>query len=413
MKIKHILSLILALIIALSMVACGNNTETPETTVKKVETGVVDPLSWDDIEKIPVATDSMTEEELRQICLDFMRLQLTYGWTVSDEVVYSNGRKEKTFYPGQIYGGSPYIASTFGSLYTATEYIDPDNGMIDTSNGKGVFKNFSNQCSSSTFWAWARVCNSLKYGGTNDCTPTYGCVKVGDYTYPETVTQFTSMPTFDICMENGEQTMFESYALLKPADGLVYYSNAGHVIMVSKEPNVVRAADGTIDGSKSTITFMDQCMSWNKQKQADGSDYEIEGCVDEVFTFNGLLKDGYVPFTIAELNKQDPVEKAEVSINYSESSVNAMELAGCEVTSNYAISNVILTVKDKDGKQVYRSFLNAHAEDLTATMRAVSLFPISNANNLKPYADGNHTVEINVRVGSGELLNAYTGTLVA
>ncbi len=413
MKIKQILSLILALIITLSTVACDNTAETPETTVEKVKTGVVDPLSWDDIEKIPVANDSMTEEQLRQLCLDFMRLQLSFGWTVSDEVVYSNGRKEKTFYPGQIYGGVPYIASTFGNIYTATEHVDPDNGMIDTSEGKGVFKLFSNQCSSSTFWAWTRVCNTLKYGGTADCTPTYGCVKIGPYTYPENITQFTALPTLDICMDNGEQTMFESYALLKPADGLVYYSTAGHVIMVSKEPTIVRTADGKIDGAKSTITFMDQCMSWNKQKQADGSDYEIEGCVDEIFTFTQLLKDGYVPFTIAELNKQDPVEKAEVSMNYSESSVSAMNLAGCEVTSNYPISNVHLTIKDKDGNEVYKNSMSAYPEGLENTMKPVSLFTISNANTLKPYAGGNYTVEISARVGSGELLVAYSGTLVA
>ena len=72
---KRLLSLILALTLMLPLAACGGNTETPsETTVEKIKTDVAEPLSWDKINAIPIANDAMSEEELRQICLDFMRL---------------------------------------------------------------------------------------------------------------------------------------------------------------------------------------------------------------------------------------------------------------------------------------------------------------------------------------------------
>ena len=48
---------------------------------EEVEKAVLSPLSWADIDAIPVASADMTEEQLRQIVLDFFRLQLTFQWT--------------------------------------------------------------------------------------------------------------------------------------------------------------------------------------------------------------------------------------------------------------------------------------------------------------------------------------------
>ena len=48
----------------------------------------------------------------------------------------------------------------------------------------------------------------------------------------------------DVVAENGEQTMYESYAMMKPADGVVA---PGHVRMNSAHPAVVRKEDGSYD----------------------------------------------------------------------------------------------------------------------------------------------------------------------
>ena len=413
---KRFLSIIFALAIMLSVAACGGNTEeTPTTTVEKVKTNVAEPLTWDDINAIPLANDSMTEEELRQICLDFMRLQLTFGWTPSQTVTYSNGSREITFLAGNVYGGIPYISSTFGNIYTATQYFDPDNGMIDVSSGNGVFRQFANQCSSSTFWSWARISNTIKYTGTSDAMEKNGCLRVGPYTYDESIVDFhtSKVSTVDVCMKNGTDTMFESYALLKAADGIVNYSKAGHVRMVSSNPVVVRNSDGSIDGGKSYITYMDQQTGWNQQTQSNGIPYEIEGGLDVKVSFLQLFNDGYLPFTLAELNKQAPVEKGEVSMDYKEATVTVSKLASCKLTSNYAVSDVTLTVKDSNGKAVYTKSMNVYSPGLDKCYEPVSLFLISNANDLKPYSDGKYTVEITAQIGTGEKLVAYTGTLTA
>lgn len=423
---KRFLLLTVTLILLLAMAACGGNSNPPTTdpstepTESKIKTKVADPLSWDDIEAIPIANDSMTEDELRQICVDFMRLQLTFGWTPSHDVVYSNGSGKKGFLAGEAYGGIPYISVTMGNIYTAVRYVDPDNGVIDTSAGPDVFRYFSNQCSGSTFWGWVRVSNTLKYSGTSNCIEANGCLRIGDYIYDSSIYDFhkQKISTIDICKDNGTTTMYESYAKMKLADGLVTYqitdsSSAGHVMMVSAVPNVVRNADGTIDGEKSTVTIMDQMRNWNKQTQPDGTTYEIEGSLDVPWTFSRLFSAGYLPFTIPEFHNIDPVEKGEVSINYTGSSVSVSKLASCKLTSNYAISDISLSVKDSNGKEVYTKTVSVYRNGLDTCYMPVSLSSVVLKPLLNPYVDGKHTVEISARIGTGEKLVAFSGDLMS
>ena len=409
---KRILSFILVLALMLPLAACGGNTETPpETTVEKIKTDVAEPLSWDKINAIPIANDTMSEEELRQICLDFMRLQLTFGWTPSQQVTYKGTtNSEKTFYPGKVYGGIPYMSVHFGNIYTAADYCDPDNGVMDLSGGAETIDLFANQCSSAMFWAYARVCNSVTYRFTWGALEKNGCLRVGDYTYPETLESYSKNKTMDICASNGMSVMFEAYAQLEHADGIVNYSNAGHMRMIAEKPNVVRGADGTIDPAKSTITYLDQIANWSKGTQSNGIEYEVEGGVDVTVNFLELYNDGYLPFTVAELNKEKPVDKSETTIDCKDAAVSAAALGQYTVTSNYAISDITVSVKDADGKEVYSKTEAAYLENLVNFSVKLELL---DAEGLKPYADGKHTVEISARIGTGEKPVVYTGTLNA
>ena len=201
--------------------------------------------------------------------------------------------------------------------------------------------------------SWNRVCNTLTYGGTSNALQKNGCIRVGPYTYDDAMSSYNEKSTNNICKGNGESIMYESYAMLKPADGIVCsQNNSGHLRMISGKPNVVRNPDGTIDGWNSTVTYMDQISNWSASTQANGQPYEIQGGLDITISFYALYRDGYIPFTIAELNKQNAVESGKASLNHKGANISVEQLAGAKITGNYAVSSVRIIITNASHRAV-------------------------------------------------------------
>ena len=414
---RKLLCAMMALVMLLGLCACGGNEQTPpETTVPaapKEKTNVAQPLTWEQINAIPIANDSMTEEQLRQICLDTFRLQLTFGWTPSVNTDYNSGMSDKTFYKGQVYGGPPYQSGRFGNIYKWMYFYDEENGMLDLSGGQDTLAKICNQCTGGAITGWGRVVNSAKYAGTNEITEAHGCLRVGPYTYDDSVVGYGMRDTYAICADNGAPTMWESYAALKPADGIVNFKNsdtggAGHVRMVSAI-NVVRNSDGTVNGLQSTLTYLDQWAVYSDATQSNGIPYEVEGGVDVVMTFMDVFSNGYLPFTYAELIGQNPVEKAEVTLSVSGDSIKTADLSRAMLKSNYIMSDITVSITDTSGKEVYHN----DAILYTTLMPFEAMMNVAAPKSvLDQYADGNHTITVSSRVSTGEKVVAYTGTLV-
>ena len=393
---------------------CGGNNQTAEpvqTTAPpapKVKTNVAEPLTWEKINAIPVANDTMSEQELRQICLDTFRLQLTFGWTPNITVDYNSGMADKTFHAGQVYGGPPYQSGRFGNIYKWMYFYDEENGMLDLTGGNDTLAKICNQCTGGAITGWGRVVNTMNFTGTNEMTEAAGCLRVGPYTYASSILNYGQRDTYAICNDNGAATMWESYAALKPADGIVNYKpEGGHVRMVVSV-NVVRNSDGSINGLQSTLTYMDQWAEYSTATQSNGIPYEVEGGVDVVMTFMDVFNNGYLPFTFAELNGQNAVEKAEASLNYPGNTIKADELSRAVIKSNYIMSDISVSVVDASGKEVYRNdYIIYHMlMPYEAIMSAAA--PVQ---ELQKYADGNHTVTVSTRVSTGEKIVAYEGVL--
>lgn len=414
---KKTIALVLCAVMLLGLCACGGQTETPpETTVPavpKVKTDVAEPLTWERINAIPVADDSMTEEQLRQICIDTFRLQLTFGWTPNITTDYNSGMSDKTFYEGRVYGGPPYQSGRFGNIYKWMYFYDEENGMLDLSGGQDTLAKICNQCTGGAITGWGRVVNTMNFKDTGGINETAGCLRVGPYTYDENIKYYSQRDTYQICMDNGVATMWESYAALKPADGMVNFKasetgGAGHVRMVSSV-NVVRNEDGSVNGLQSTLTYLDQWAVYSEAIQSNGISYEVEGGVDVVMTFMDVYNNGYLPFTFAELNKQDPVEKAEASLSISGESVKTSDLSRAIISSNYIMSDITVSITDSTGKEVYH-----RDEILYATLMPYESLMSAAAPkaDLDQYADGSHTITVSTRVSTGEKVVAYTGTLI-
>ena len=388
-------------------------TET-KPSVTFVYPAVTDKLSAEKIAAFPLATSDMTVEERRKLCVDFFRFSQTFAWTPDEDhdftYTLSGKTTKKTVEQGTVYGGLPYMRGT-GNVYRIMEFYDPETGVVDMEKAAANQLYFGNQCSIGASWGWARVVNSANYQWTSGMVASKGFLPVGEYTYDLSLPRFGSSQTIttEICIKNGEQTMFRSYACLKPADGLVSYTTAGHVIMCSSDPVVVKNADGTIDGEKSYITVIDQDTGWVEKKQSDGSSFMVQGSVDDKITFAKLFKGSYVPFTFPELLGTDPVEEVSCKVNIEGDSVKRNNLPNVTVTSNYYISDVHLYVYNEAGEEVAHKASRVSSAGRTEHTLGTSV----GVSSLKKFADGKHRVKITCQLGYGTCPTVWEGILAA
>ena len=412
---KRVLMLLLALVMLLSMFGCGGGGEAETTTqVPPVLTDVASPLTQAQIDAIPFATADMTVDELRQICVDFMRLQVTFGWTPSKDFPFILRENEISMTGGKVYGGMMYLYRGKGNIYNLLPYYNQENGMLDM-DGVMQYANwehlFGNQCGSAAWWAWSRVCNSFTWGLIQEMVPNNGCLPVGPYKVPSISMYDSVNTTVAIAKNNGEQVMFESYACVLPADGMIGWNTSpGHTEMVSAKPVVVRNPDGTIDGEKSYVTFLDQNSQWTDGIQSNGKPitYQtFQAGTDHSFSFKRLYDAGYLPFTIPEFVGKSTVEAPTVSASVTTATVTAFNLAGMKIKSNYSVSYAVVEVKNKAGKVLYTQ--NVYSNKFTNY--ELSLSASVKLSVLKDLANGKNTVEVKVMTGYGKLQTAYSGKL--
>ncbi len=425
---KKILCLLLCAVLMLPVLAsCASSlpeepiatTEEKTAENKKEETKEVDTykypeikdkLSWEKINSFPIAPGSdMTTDQLRQLCADFFRYSKSALWTPDASWNYirnAAGSKDE-IKKGQVYGGLPYIGLASCSIYRLMDWYDEKTGVVDMEEATKFPEYFGNQCSIASHWGWARVINSANHLWTQNMTFANGFLRVGPYTYDDSITDLSKVGgTVDICLKNGEQTMFESYAQMKLADGFVQYTTAGHVIMCTGEPVVVRNG-GVIDGEQSYLYITDQGQAWAEYTGKEGDTYWMKSNVDKKISFNSLYKSYYLPFTFAEFLGTDPCEKTVCTFDYQGESIDIETLRSTPITTNYAISDLYAIIRDAQGKEVTSRVVRAgrgslRSEDLSSAVFAASL---------SKYCDGTHTVEVICQLGTGERPTVYKGIL--
>ena len=116
------------------------------------------------------------------------------------------------------------------------------------------------------------------------------------------------------------------------------------------------------------------------------------------------------------------IEETEVYCNYEGDTITPADFQQMIVGSNYSISDVFVTVTDKDGnevlKNVYRADFTSYREiPMTAQKCTWETDEDGNyltiSSGLTELANGENTVTVTLRVSSGSMLTAYTGTLQA
>ena len=385
-------------------------------------------LTREAINAFPVKSKEMSIHQLRQLCADFFRFSKKAQWICDHDVDYirnANGTQDR-MEEGQIYSGLPYTRMGTGNVYRTLDYMD-ENGVLNVSaaiNKKKfskvypfeTFRNFGNQCANGAYVGWGRVINSVDYNVTATMLQANGFLRVGPYTYPDDMTRLDGEKNSTaICLENGEQTMFESYAALQLADGLVYFTTAGHVVMCTAAPVVVRNADGTINGEESYLCITEQAQKWTEQVTQDGQSYLMKPSVDDKRTFAKLFEKGYLPFTFAEFLGKHPIEDTVCELSHKGDTITARELFKTHITSNYGIFDAYATITDDEGKELYHHAvrcLRAGCKDLEFVRYAAEPKVHNNVETRGEFpVPGTYNLTITVQLATGEHPTVFAGKL--
>ena len=315
---------------------------------------------------------------------------------------------------GDIYGGLPYIGYATGSIYRLMDYIDEQTGVVNMEKAGAVPEAFGNQCANGAYVGFARVINSPKYSITEDMALCNGFLRVGPYMYDDKLVGYSDFyGTDEICGENGRETMYESYAQLKAGDGIVYYTTAGHVVMVATDAHVERLDNGQIIPNQSYITVLDQTATWTTGTNEAGDKFTYEANVDTKWTFDYLFNGSYLPFTFKEWTGEDPIEETEVAFSHQGDSITLDQLYTAKVTSNYYIFDLYAQVFDSQGNEIYklasRPIRKCSVKEFRfyrAGAGVDSWGSLDNLNNKEEY-----TVKIYVQLGTGERPTIWEGKL--
>lgn len=359
----------LSLCVLLGLCACANPTPA-QTQPTEPAIELPNKLLVSQVTGLPIATDSMSKEELRQLCIDFFQLQMSFQWMpnmdITDyDLTNLKSTLDKNVTADSVYGGIPYQSLGTGNLYRWLEYYDENTGVVDlatavaenggydhttgaaifdaeyNAEGKLTYKKYRalqtlfNQCSSSSTWAWGRVINSARFGWSYDITAGRGFIPVGcfDYGYDHEGKHYglaeidsyrksenhpksypTSSAINDITKNMGYYAIFECYAQAKPGDVLV---RNGHVMMV-KEVDVQYTKSGKLDIARSKIIALEQIEAWAITGKVAERPYYGQGRTSQPYTFEALKNENYLPFTCLELlDPNDPQDKKHIDYYYT------------------------------------------------------------------------------------------------
>ena len=435
---KKYLALLLCMAAILGMVGCGGNAEPattelgPEPTEKKDYSqwaGIVhDPKTWyEEFIALPVANENMTEDELRQLAVDAFAANMTFHWTPNKEITYDyklSGNVSQIKLPtGIAYSGLAYATGkSSGMVYKILKYYDKETGVLDVAamDPNKVMSIVTSACARGAEQGWNRVCNSSGLASM-DSFNQYDSriIPVGPYTYTQADYNYdfgSRTASNEIIAANDEQTMYESYACMKAADGL-YSSSSWHVAMCYETAVVVRRPGGTIDPDQSYVMILEQEAVGTKTDKRDviqenGVTLRQLGTVGEKWTFKKLLNSGYIPFTFKEFLGEDPIEPGEAFLGdktgNKKEPATVKEAFGLTLYGNYALCTVDIVVKNPAGE-----VLVSYDPDFVTlpVTYDVTLQGVLDEERVAPYANGKNTIHVYAQLANGEYLEAYSGIL--
>lgn len=436
---KRLIAFLLSIMMVFSLFACaggegsGKSDLGPEVVEKKDYSKyagiVIDTKTWyDEFMALPIANENMTEQELRQLCVDAFRLNMSIPWTPNQEIKYTYELLDKysdvRLPLGMAYSGLCYATgiqdATCGSAWKMLPYYDVETGVLDVEavGDVSVLLNLiSSACSFGAQQGWNRVSNSHGLSTMASYTKDKSnIVPVGTYTYEPFTYNYnfgTRTASNEIIAANGDKVIYESYAQMKMADG-VYSSSAWHVMMCAQDPVVVRLPDGSVNPFESYVYVHEQAGARPEEQQPNGKTLRPLGTIDKKYTFDKLLSSGYIPFTLKELIGEDPIEPGKAWVGSQTTplengaDLSANSLSNQKLFTNYNLCNVKVEVKAPDGTVLVSYYPHFMTNPQTVS---TSLMGYLFTDRVQPYANGKNTIHIYAQLSNGELVEAFNTVL--
>ena len=385
---KKLLAVLLLAAMLLSLAACGSANgpaetpavtpenpaspetpgaqETPEAPAEPEPPAEPAAPAEPELPAAPETPAKPTDEEIlrarREAAIAYMRGLSSVLWMAEEDIVYTPVSKVDpsqtdstiTIHGGQIYQGLPYSYAA-GSAECWMEMLgEPDaEGIRRVSgvtwpalSGTGTYARLGVDCSSAAGRSWQSAGVKVEAKATSAMTVDNGFLRVGEYESP--LYEFTN--TVRDTAENGAEVMFAAYACLQPADLVVYRTTYGHTRMVVGV-DVVREADGSINGEKSTVTVVEQTGGQRTQFNAElNKQVQSFFLVDQPYTFNELFADGYLPMTCREFTDPAPLEEPAVADNVTEPTLEMLFYG--TLSGSRGLDAVTITITDAAGAVV-------------------------------------------------------------
>ena len=102
-------------------------------------------------------------------------------------------------------------------------------------------------------------------------------------------------------------------------------------------------------------------------------------------------------------------KKSETFFSHEKETITVDEIKLGTITSNYAISHATITVNGEDKNELFTKSVPCEKINQKVFSLGASLFPAE----LHTLAKEDHLVTITCRLGTGEIITVYQGTLVS
>lgn len=330
----------------------------------------------------------------RQLAAKYMLDMANLKWSPDHNIDFTEfGFGKLVYEAGKTYYGVVYNNNSTG-FEKFCSVLDENNTYLESNitwnDWNGWNEAPGNSCATSIRHAWQQISPTVEFGYSRDMMPYYketNVLGVGEIDW----STYNGENTNTIFDGNDRKVIMEAYALTHLGDGVVrYWDNGGHALMVTKEPEVYRNADGSVNPVNSFMYLTEQNNYLNKRRE-----YPSSWGVDMKMSFVDVYEQGYLPVTIAEL-QSDVVPNATFEV---ENEPTAEELAqgyiSCKVSSNYCLN--VVKVEILSGDEVVAS-----AEDYPYK-RTFACNNLGKAVGLSEIAAGEYTLKLTAEVGLGSI----------